>query len=129
MVKFLKVVGWVLLAPLVWIIGNLSFSCAPAASEVEYIVLGPLPQHALTAARVAELNEELKETTSLIWRVDVSLFFCRECMLAVPTEGGGLQLVHVYPALAWRCDTPETDWQTVMQGWLAECEEKEGSGK
>lgn len=95
MVKFLKVAGWVLLAPLVWIIGNISLVCTPAAQKVEYIPLGPLPSHVLTARKVSELNEKLKATTSWFWRVDATCFFHRECMLAVPMEEGGLQLVPV----------------------------------
>lgn len=129
MVNFLKVAGWVLLAPLVWIIGNISLVCTPAAQKVEYIPLGPLPPHVLTARKVSELNEKLKATTSWFWRVDATCFFHRECMLAVSTEEGGLQLVHVYPALAWRDSIPETDWQTVVQQWLAECEEEERNGQ
>lgn len=123
---FLKIVGRLLFALAALIGGLCLFSWTPIVHEVEIIPLENLPPHVLTAKRVADLNERLKESTSSVWKVaPLMLVFNQEAMLAVPTEAGGLQLVHVYPALASRVDSPGKNRQTVVQQWLAHGEKEE----
>lgn len=127
---FLKIVGWLLSAPVAFIAGLCLLQLAPIVYEVEVIPLENLPPHALTVKRVSDLNERLRACTSGIWEVGpLMACFDKETMLAVATEEGGLQLVHVYPALAWRAYSPENDWRTVVQQWLACCEQEERRGR
>lgn len=123
---FLKIVGWLLSAPVAFIAGLFLIFLAPIVHEVEIIPLENLPPHVMTVKRVADLNERLKSCTAGTWEVGpMTVVFNNDAMLAVTTEEGGLQLVHVYPALAWPANSPEKDWQTVVQLWLDYCEQEE----
>lgn len=123
----LKAVGWVLLAPAAWIFGTfLILFCLPGAYILERHPLTHVPPHLLTEQHVAELNQDLKASIQgCMWSpiplVDV---FPEECVLAVPTTTGELELIHVYPALSRRTNTPETDWQTVVRKWITANESK-----
>lgn len=123
---FLKIGGWLLSAPVAFVAGLCLLSLAPILHEVEIIPLENLPPHVLTVKRVPDLNERLKECTTAVWEV-APMMVCveQEAMVAVATEEGGLQLVHVYPALARRGNSPENDRQIVVQQWLAYCEQEE----
>lgn len=126
MKTFLKMVGWLLSAPVAFIVGLFLLSFAPIVHEVEIIPLENLPPYVMTVKRVSDLNESLKSSTTAVWEVGPLMICCeQEAMVAVATEEGGLQLVHVYPALARRGNSPENDWQTVVQQWLALCEQEE----
>lgn len=125
----MKAVGWVLLAPAAWIFGTLLIIfCLPGAYILERHPLTHVPPHLLTEQHVAELNQALKASIQgCMWSpAPLVEVFPEECVLAVPTAMGELELIHVYPALAWRTNTPETDWKTVVQKWITANETKTG---
>lgn len=125
----LKTIGWMLLAPSAWIFGTLLvIFCCPCAYILDRYPLTHVPPHLLTEKHVAELNQALKASIQgCKWSpMPLVVFWPGECLLAVPTAAEELELIHVYPALAWREDTPEKDWQTIVREWITANETKSG---
>lgn len=128
MKKVLKMLGWLLLAPLAWILGELMICIAPEGFVVERTPVAGLPERPVTVAEVAELNRALEDCGASLYKQSPGIVLYSPAHVhAIPTNDGGLELLHIYPSLCWEVAPPEADAQEVLQRWLAEINQKGGS--
>jgi hypothetical protein len=115
----------VLLAPLAWILGELMICFPPVVCVVERTPVEGLPERPVTVAEVAALNWGLADCGATVFKPSPAIVVYQpELVHAVPTKDGGLELLHIYPAMCWKASTPEADAQEVLQRWLAEINQK-----
>lgn len=119
--------GWLLLAPLAWVLGELIICCSPIVYERESIPVAGLPARPLTVAEVAELNRALESDYYVAWMSFASFCLAYEHFHAVPLVDGGVELVHVYPILCWGKNRSKADVDKVVQNWLVVINQKGGS--
>ena len=129
MMRLLRILGWVLLAPLVWVLGELLICiCSPVVYEIEHIPVEGIPARELTVDEVAKLNRALETDREYLFNLTyVSLLVEYEHWHAVPVPGGRLELVHVYPSLCWGEGRSRADVDEAVQRWLSEINQKGGN--
>lgn len=123
MSSLLKIAGWVLCAPVAWILGSLLICSTPVAYVLERNPLDNVPPHQLTEAHVARLNAALEQVVrDSQWSPSPLIVILQptESMIAAPSATGKLELVHVYPSLAMRVSGEGPDWDSIIQAWLNE---------
>jgi hypothetical protein len=121
-----KLLGWLMLAPLAWLLGEFIVCVGtPLAYSVERTAVVGLPERPVTVAEVAALNRALGDERSNSFYLTLSVIcYTYEYVHAVPTADGGLELVHVRPALCWRREETKPGIQETLQQWLAEINRK-----
>lgn len=121
-----KLLGWLMLAPLAWLLGEFIVCVGtPRAYSVERTSVVGLPERPVTVAEVAALNRALGDERSNSFYLTLSVIcYTYEYVHAVPTADGGLELVHVRPALCWRREETKPGIQETLQQWLAEINRK-----
>ena len=121
-----KLLGWLMLAPLAWLLGEFIVCVGtPRAYSVERTAVVGLPERPVTVAEVAALNRALGDERSNSFYLTLSVIsYTYEYVHAVPTADGGLELVHVRPALCWRREETKPGIQETLQQWLAEINRK-----
>lgn len=131
--KCIRIMGWILLAPIVWVVGSMLVCMSPCAYTLELEPVQGLPLSSLSANDVAELNERLLQCEGYyMWYVAPFCgIFYKDDLLAVPTAEGGLELVRFRPALGWldtesreRLVSQEKARYQVLQEWVAEMRKK-----
>lgn len=115
-----------MLAPLAWLLGEFIVCVGtPLAYSVERTAVVGLPERPVTVAEVAALNRALGDERSNFFYLTLSVIrYTYEYVHAVPTADGGLELVHVRPALCWRREETKPGIQETLQQWLAEINRK-----
>lgn len=125
--------GWILLAPVVWVAGSMLVCLSPSGYTLERMPVQGLPQSPLSAYDVAELNERLSQYDEYyMWYVaPFCAIFCEDDLRAVPSSDAGLELVRLHPALGWvdaetrvRLESREKERYQVLLEWLAEMRQK-----
>lgn len=124
--RAVRLLGWLMLAPLAWLLGEFIVCVGtPLAYSVERTAVVGLPERPVTVAEVAALNRALGDERSNSFYLTLSVIcYTYEYVHAVPTADGGLELVHVRPALCLRREKSSPDVQEVLQQWLAEINQK-----
>lgn len=132
--KCVRIMGWILLAPVMWVAGSMMLvSLAPEAYTLERQLVQALPQSPLSAYDVAELNERLEQYDGYYkWHIaPFCAMFSPDTLRAVPASDDGVELVRFRPALGWvDVETQallaqnEKGRLRVLQEWLAEMRKK-----
>lgn len=124
--KMLRFLGWLMLAPLAWLLGEFIVCVgSPRAYSVEHTAVVGLPERPVTVAEVAALNRALGDERCNSFYLTLNVIcYTYEYVHAVPTADGGLELVHVRPALCLRREKSSPDVQEALQQWLAEINRK-----
>ena len=132
--KCVRIMGWILLAPVMWVAGSMMLVfLAPEAYTLERQPVQGLPERALSAYEVAELNERLEQYDGYCkWHIaPFYATFSPDTLLAFPVSDTRVELVRFRPALAWvdietqeRLAQNEKGRLRVLQEWLAEMRKK-----
>lgn len=120
-----KLLGWLMLTPLAWVLGELIVFVSHPVYTVERTPVAGLTGRPVTVAEVAALNSALTAERSGCFYLSLAVFlYTYEYVHAVPTADGGLELVHVRPALCWSREETKPGIQETLQQWLAEINRK-----
>ena len=120
-----KLLGWLMLTPLAWVLGELIVLVSHPVYTVERTPVAGLTGRPVTVAEVAALNSALTAERSGCFYLSLAVSLnTYEYVHAVPTADGGLELVHVRPALCWRREETKPGIQETLQQWLAEINRK-----